>query len=80
MSYDQMNLSNIKVYRTNVMERSKAQDILDKIRLYIPDSKPSFDLEDCDKVLRVELQKKPMDDIKIRGLVKATGHHIEELP
>lgn len=80
MSFDQLNLNNIKVYKTDVMEHSTARDILDKIRLYLPGSDPSFDLEDCDKVLRVETPKKPVDDIKIRKLVKAAGHHIEELP
>lgn len=80
MSFKQMNLDNIKVYKTNVMDPSKAQDILDKIQLYLPESNPSFDLENCDKVLRVETQKKPVDDIKVRGLVQATGHYIEELP
>ncbi len=72
--------NNIKVYKTNVAEKSKAGEILDKIRLFIPDSDPSFDLEDCDKVLRVETQKKPVDDMKIRGLVQASGYQIEELP
>ncbi len=80
MSFEQMNEDNIKVYKTNVMERSIARDILNKIQQYLPGSNPSFDLEDCDKVLRVETQVKPVDDTKVRGLVQATGHHIEELP
>lgn len=80
MNVEQMNMDNVKVYKTNVMDPSMAHDILDKIRLYLPDSNPSFDLEDCDKVLRVETQKELVDDVKIRGFVKATGHHIEELP
>lgn len=70
---------NIKVYRTDVEKKQKAEEILEKIRTLFPGSKPSFDLEDCDKVLRVELHKQPIDDKKIKNLIKASGYHIEEL-
>lgn len=80
MNGSQDKFNTIKVYKTNVQEPSHAKEILDKIRMYVPDSDPSFDLEDCDKVLRVETRKKPVNDLKIRGLVKDSGYHIEELP
>ncbi|MFH5831967.1 hypothetical protein ACG2F4_04585 [Halalkalibaculum sp. DA3122] len=69
----------IYVYKTDVKEPSKAEKILTKIRTFLPGSKPSFDLEDCDKVLRVEVETNTVDDLKIRELVKASGHQIEEL-
>lgn len=80
MDESQDKFNTIKVYKTNVQESSRAKEILNKIRVYVPDSDPSFDLEDCDKVLRVETRKKPVNDLKIRELVKASGYHIEELP
>lgn len=79
MSFYQESLSNIKVYKTNVTKPSQAKAILDKIRLNVPGSDPSFDLDDCDKVLRVETQKEPVNDLEIRGLIKASGFQIEEL-
>lgn len=71
---------NINVYKTNIEEQAIAEDILHKIRTELPDSDPSFDLEDCDKVLRVETKTKPVDDLKVRNLVKASGYQIEHLP
>lgn len=76
---EQEEMPNIKVYKTNVAEGSQAEKILAKIRKTHPDSDPSFDLEDRDKVLRVENRDKPINDATIRSLVKKSGYHIEEL-
>ncbi|REL24024.1 hypothetical protein DYD21_20275 [Rhodohalobacter sp. SW132] len=79
MNFDQEVFCNIKIYKTNVREPSQGRAILDEIRLNVPGSDPSFDIDDCDKVLRVETQKEPINDSKIRGLVEASGFHIEDL-
>lgn len=47
-------MNTIEVYKTNVEEISRARMILDEIRKSHPDCDPSFDLEDCDNVLRIE--------------------------
>lgn len=70
----------IKVYKTNVMERPQARSVITKIRKILPDCNVSFDLEDCDKVLRVENSKGPVDDAKIKMLMDSSGFKIEDLP
>ena len=44
----------IEVFKTNVQEFSEAQKLVALLRRHFPDSKINFDLDDCDKVLRVE--------------------------
>lgn len=44
----------IEVFKTNVQEFSEAQKLVALLRRHFPDTKINFDLDDCDKVLRVE--------------------------
>ena len=44
----------IEVFKTNVQEFSEAQKLVALLRKHFPNSKINFDLDDCDKVLRVE--------------------------
>jgi hypothetical protein len=44
----------VEVFKTNVQEFSQAQKLVALLRRHFPDSKINFDLDDCDKVLRVE--------------------------
>jgi hypothetical protein len=44
----------IEVFKTNVQEFSEAQKLVTLLRKHFPNSKINFDLDDCDKVLRVE--------------------------
>lgn len=69
----------VKVYKTNVDKRSKAKAILDTIRKTLPGSDPSFDLEDCDKVLRVEYPGSDIDEHNIRQILQGYGYDMEKL-
>ena len=71
-------MSDIKVYKTTVEDRQHAREILEKIRNELPESDPSFDLDDCDKVLRVESQKS-IREMLIEEIVKNHGYTMEEL-
>jgi len=44
----------IEVFKTNVCKAEKSESILQKLLLQFPGNKINFDLEDCDKILRVE--------------------------
>ena len=47
-------MTTVEVFRTNVPNKKHADDIVSLLTLHFPNSKINFDLEDCDKVLRVE--------------------------
>lgn len=72
-------MNHIKVYKTNVDNRELAKEILQKIRKELPESNPSFDLENCDKVLRVESQM-DVKEVLIKEIFKNCGHQMEVLP
>ncbi|WP_205511636.1 hypothetical protein [Longitalea arenae] len=44
----------IEVFKTNVQEFSEAQKLVALLSRHFPGTKINFDLDDCDKVLRVE--------------------------
>jgi len=44
----------IEVFKTNVQEFSEARMLVALLSRHFPNSKINFDLDDCDKVLRVE--------------------------
>lgn len=69
----------VSVYKTNVDEHSEATSILDAIREKVPGSDPSFDLEDCDKVLRVENCTGQINDQDIREVLQEHGYDMEKL-
>lgn len=44
----------VEVFKTNVPHKRAAKAILAEIGIHQPEYKCNFDLDDCDKVLRVE--------------------------
>ena len=44
----------IEVFKTNVHEVNIAEKLIDLLMGHFPGSKINFDIDDCDKVLRVE--------------------------
>jgi len=44
----------VEVFKTNVQETKEAEQLIDLLLQYLPGSKINFDLDDCDKVLRIE--------------------------
>jgi hypothetical protein len=47
-------MSIVEVFKTNVGSKRAAKIILEEIGFHQPNYKCNFDLEDCDKVLRIE--------------------------
>jgi hypothetical protein len=44
----------VDVFKTNIPDRETAGKIRDQLELKIPGARINFDLEDCDRILRVE--------------------------
>lgn len=70
----------IGVYKTNVDNKLKAKSILDEIRRKLPGSDPSFDLSDCDNVLRIENRISGVEDTGIKKILESHGYKMEPLP
>jgi hypothetical protein len=63
----------IEVFKTNVLESSQATELVALLLQHFPGSKINFDLNDCDKVLRVEgenfIPGKIMTVVKENGFI-----------
>jgi len=70
----------VEVFKTNVNEYSKAEDLLQKIHRDFEHCQANFDLEDCDKILRVESRLKTIDPSEFINLLKESGYLAEVLP
>jgi hypothetical protein len=67
----------IEVFKTNVQEPGRSRVLIQKLLEQYPTSKINFDLEDCDKVLRVE--GLDLCANRIIELLKLNGHYCEVL-
>lgn len=72
-------MSVVGVFKTNVNKKSDARTILDAIQRHFPFSDPSFDLEDCDRVLRVESPVEEIDDSEIGAILDMFGFQMESM-
>ncbi len=70
----------VEVYKTDIENTALAKKIVTEIRQFLPDSKPSFDLEDCDNVLRIEHTYEAIMEQDIREILNKYGHSMEILP
>jgi len=53
----------VEVFKTNVQKESEKNYVISVIQNQFPDYKINFDLEDCDKILRVEGVEPQCNDI-----------------
>jgi hypothetical protein len=60
-----------------VHEPEKSKMIIQKLLRYFPGNKINFDLEDCDRILRIE--GKNISSEKIREMLNSEGHLCEIL-
>ncbi len=68
----------VEVFKTNVQEAQQAKLLVEMLLEHLPGGRINFDLEDCDKVLRV--QRHEISSAKIISLLNQQGFHCEVLP
>jgi hypothetical protein len=67
----------IEVFKTNVQEVEQSNMIVEKLLEHFPNSLINFDLEDCDKILRIHAAA--ISNHKIIDLMNSFGYQCEEL-
>ena len=68
----------IEVFKTNVQETQQSNMIVEKLLEHFPNSIINFDLEDCDKILRIHASS--ISNNTIINLMNSFGYQCEELP
>jgi hypothetical protein len=69
----------IEVFKTNVEDEDHAGLIVTEIQKAFPSYLANFDLEDCDRILRIA-SKRQVDAEALITLLAALGYHAEVLP
>ena len=67
----------IEVFRTNVQEQDLAKELTSRLLAHFPHHKINFDLQDCDKILRVEGASISRE--KIIALITSEGYQCHVL-
>ena len=67
----------IRVFKTNVEKKKDALLLLKSLRALLPQARSNFDLLDCDKILRVEMNE--CDAARIVGIINEHGFSCVEL-
>ncbi len=70
----------IEVFKTNVAHEDQALMLLEQMHMTFPGYKINFDLEDCDKILRVESPFERINPSSWIELLRSYGFECETLP
>jgi hypothetical protein len=65
----------VEIFRTNVKNKRLAGKVLKALQSHLPAFNYNFDLDDCDRILRVQSNGMPVECRKIIQIVK--GYAIE---
>jgi hypothetical protein len=68
-------LNVIEIFKTNVNSKRQANRVLKSLYTHLPAYFVNFDLDDCDRILRVQSKNLPVDTIKVIQIVK--DHSVE---
>jgi DNA uptake protein ComE-like DNA-binding protein len=69
----------IEVFKTNMSSWEEAKKLTDLLALRFPHVSVNFDLEDCDKILRV-VSPNTQDVEELQKFIENRGIEIERLP
>ena len=69
----------VEVFKTNVQEVALANQIVEQLLERFPSCTVNFDLEDCDKILRIKNIENAVDISSILKVLNETGIYVEVL-
>jgi len=69
----------VQVFKTDVPDRETANVITFFLKRDFSQCRINFDLDDCDRVLRIESKQASVDEMEILLLVGLCGYHCEPL-
>jgi hypothetical protein len=63
----------VEVFKTNIRTRAQAQAIKNSLQDVFEDYQINFDLEDCDRIMRIRSRCGPVDNERVCRIVLAVG-------
>lgn len=72
-------LRQVEVFKTDVQDREHAKRLIDQIHKTFRSYRANFDLDDCDRILRVKSESGTVQASRLIDLLKDSGFHAEVL-
>jgi hypothetical protein len=69
----------VKVFKTDVQDQLVARHIILFLQQTFSHCRINFDLDDCDRILRIESHQGSIEETEIQLLITRCGHHCEPL-
>ncbi|HEX9508848.1 MAG TPA: hypothetical protein VF939_00085 [Puia sp.] len=69
----------VQVFKTDVEDQLVARHIILFLQHFFSHCRINFDLDDCDKILRIESQQESIAEAEIQLVIAGYGHHCEPL-
>jgi hypothetical protein len=69
----------VKVFKTDVQDQLVARQIIYFLQQTFSHCRINFDLDDCDRILRIESLQGSVEEAEIQLLIARCGHHCEPL-
>lgn len=70
----------VEVFVTNVTETRQANRLIERIQQTIPTYRATFDLQDCDRILRIQSATGQVNATDIILILEHSGYKAELLP
>ena len=69
----------VEVFKTNVKDSAEALMLMGVVHIFYPQYKSNFDLDDCDKIFRVQCSEGEIDSAQLIDLFASYGFDLEIL-
>lgn len=69
----------VKVFKTDVQDQLVARQIIRFLHQTLSHCRINFDLDDCDRILRIESQQGSVEEVEVQLLIARCGHFCEPL-
>ena len=67
----------IEVFKTDVQDPLRARELLNNIHAQFPHYQSNFDLDDCDRILRVKNKSGAVEAGEVIKIIRKHGHDAE---
>jgi hypothetical protein len=73
-------MSEVEIFQTNVPNQRAAAALLRQLQVQFPNCRINFDLDDCDRILRVQSFVGPPDASAVAAILETNGYACTILP
>jgi hypothetical protein len=73
-------MKQVEVFKTNICNANQSDKVIQMLSERFPEYETNFDLDDCDRILRIETAFEVINNVKIKQLLAGAGYFCQELP